>query len=358
MEEMNMPTKRRGSPSLTDRVKDHIVVLVASACVAAGAVTFTVAKFLFDRELGASVANHQAELSQFRLEQKQELASISEKYESVKGQLEARLVSIERRLGENDVFDVRRFFVSDPNNLSLSKYARYYADAGFYAPADDRRWEYLRLSEVDFAEYLMGKENPIMPLLRRPGEFTTVHVWKGIEEKLVDGGSSPFQRLFPFVSVVRVSHDDMLGVMNKMNYDMTETLVEYDEANFGSRENQETAGLLDKMYRGDSTGLLLSSNLLVSTVINSMFPGTSYYIRRLQKIDNVVYCQSLTTLTNVRIDGVHHDAYFVTAENIMISTPEAMYLINTVVPSSEPIPRNEYFVWITEWLGDFAVLIK
>jgi hypothetical protein len=35
---------------------------------------------------------------------------------------------------------------------------------------------------------------------------------------------------------------------------------------------------------------------------------------------------------------------------IMVSTPDAIYIVQTNVPNHEPVPRNEYFVWVNEWL--------
>jgi hypothetical protein len=58
------------------------------------------------------------------------------------------------------------------------------------------------------------------------------------------------------------------------------------------------------------------------------------------------------------IGGEHHANYFVTQEVIMISTQNAIYIVQTSVPNHEPVPRNEYFVWVNEWLGDFAVMVK
>jgi hypothetical protein len=48
----------------------------------------------------------------------------------------------------------------------------------------------------------------------------------------------------------------------------------------------------------------------------------------------------------------------VTKEIIMISTHDAIYIVQTNVPNHEPVPRNEYFVWVNEWLGDFAVVVQ
>jgi len=53
-----------------------------------------------------------------------------------------------------------------------------------------------------------------------------------------------------------------------------------------------------------------------------------------------------------------HANDFVMKAIIMISTPDAIYIVQTNVPNHEPVPRNEYFVWGQRMARDFAVVVK
>ncbi|MCH8275631.1 MAG: hypothetical protein IH851_12670 [Armatimonadetes bacterium] len=338
------------SVNLVDRIQNNILVILITLGVAVASVTAGVMHYLSNQQENLLRTKHETAVQSLVAEHKEDLA-----------ELRTRLQSIERRLGNNDFFDVRQFFLDDARKLQLSMKAQFYGEAGFYAPIDETRWQYVTMSELEFAGHILGKQNPLYAMLTsmapQSQSFGTVHLWKGVDEKLVEGPSPPIRRLFPYISVQRVSYEDLFGEIHNIAQDRAEMLftAQSEEARQFKEFAAETAA---KIFRGDAVGAALSGYLFMQGVMTSMFSNANYYIQNLQKTGNVVYLQSITTLSDVTIDGEHYANYFVTEEVIMISTPEALYFVQTSVPNHEPAPRNEYFVWVSEWLSDFAVVVK
>jgi hypothetical protein len=366
-----MEKKNTGAPvtptGLRDKINNNVVIILIASGVAVASVTAGVTHYLSKQQQDLMITRHETAVQNLLAEHRHDVRSLATKHDDELAELATRLRSIERRLGGNDFFDVKQFFVDDARELQLSKEAEFHNDAGFYAPKGDTRWQYVTMSEMEFARYVMGPQNPLLELVEQMApqseDFGTVHIWKGTDEKLVDG-LSPVQRVFPYISVERIGYEDLFGEINKMTEFLADQLVagrlENAELSAGDRElfvdfaDAYTA----KLFRGDAVGALLPSYLFMSQMITNMYPNVHWYVKNLQKAGNVVYLQSITTLSDVAIAGEHHDNYFLTGEIIMISTQDAIYIVQTNVPNHEPAPRNEYFVWVNEWLGDFAVVVR
>jgi hypothetical protein len=351
--------------SLRDKIQNNIVVILIASGVAVASVTAGVTHRLSQQKQDLLIARHEAAVQDLATEHRHEVRSLASRHDEELAELRTRLRSIERRLGGNEFFDVRQFFIDDARKLELSKEAEFYND-GFYAPQDEVRWQYVTMSEMAFARYVMGAENPLYAMIEgmapQSEDFGTVHIWKGADEKLVEG-PSPVERMFPYISVERISYEQLFGQIDKMSGLLggmfqgefeRAGLSEGDRALVLAQAGESTT----KLFRGDAVGALLPTYLVMSQMIASMYPNVHFYIENLQKTANVVYLQTTTTFSGVVIGGEHHANYFVTREIIMISTQDAIYIVQTNVPNDEPVPRDEYFVWVNEWLGDFAVVVK
>lgn len=365
-----MDEKQSAAPApvaLRDRISNNIVVILIASGVAVASVTAGVAHYFAKQQQDLIVTRHEAAVDSLLAEHRHDVRSLASRHDDELAELRTRLRSIERRLGGNEFFDVKRFFVDDARQLQLSKAAEFHNDAGFYAPNDETRWQYMKMSEMEFARYVMGAENPLYAMIEsmapQSEDFGTVHVWKGIDEQMVEG-PSPVEKMFPYISVERIGYDELFGHISKMTELLADEMLlgKFDEAALSEEDRDLFVALTGeytvRMFRGDAVGALLPSYLFMSQMIANMYPNVHFYIDNLQKTGNVVYLQTVSTLSDVVIGGEHHANYFVTKEIIMISTHDAIYMVQTNVPNHEPVPRNEYFVWVNEWLGDFAVVVQ
>jgi hypothetical protein len=214
------PTSAPPTPvGLRERIHNNIAVILIASGVAVASVTAGVVNYLSKQQQDLMITRHEAAVENLLAEHRHDVRSLASRHDEELVELQTRLRSIERRLGGNEFFDVKQFFIDDARELQLSKDAEFYNDAGFYAPKDETRWQYVTMSEMEFARYVMGAQNPLYAMLEsmapQSEDFGTVHVWKGVDEKLVEG-LSPVERMFPYIFVERISYEDLFGHINKM----------------------------------------------------------------------------------------------------------------------------------------------
>lgn len=348
-----------GPKSLRDRMQNNVIVLLIVSGVAVAGTTFSISEFLYSQEQKFLHVKQDAEMTALKAKHQEELFSLLRSHDSDRKEFEDRITSIEREIGENHYFDIRNFFIQDSKTAEVSKRAQYFSDANFYAPRDRSRWTYAEMTTMDFLRYMLGDDNPILSMIRIPPEaekFERVSIWMGQQQQSLEGG--PYKRLMPYVFVERLSHQEYYNMLNKTVRAHMAKLQANSDQDVSEEVVAEGIELLMKSYRDDVVTTTITGGLNFMSWFKLHFPNTRVYVKKLQKIDNVLYMQNFITMSNVKVDGVPHDQYYITLESFFISTPKELYVVATFVPSSEPVPRHEYFVWVNEWLGDFRVVIR
>jgi uncharacterized membrane protein len=178
------PTSAPPTPvGLRERIHNNIVVILIASGVAVASVTAGVVNYLSKQQQDLMITRHEAAVENLLAEHRHDVRSLASRHDEELAELTTRLRSIERRLGGNEFFDVKQFFIDDARELQLSKDAEFYNDAGFYAPKDETRWQYVTMSEMEFARYVMGAQTPLYAIIERMApqseDFGTVHIWKG-----------------------------------------------------------------------------------------------------------------------------------------------------------------------------------
>jgi hypothetical protein len=274
---------------LRDKINNNIVVILIASGFAVASVTAGVVHYLSKQQQDLMLTRHESAVENLVAEHRQDLRSLTARHDEELAELRARMRSIERRLGGNEFFDVKRFFVDDARQLQLSKHAEFFNDAGFYAPTDETRWQYVQMSEMEFARHVVGPQNPLFGVLESMAphseDLGTVHIWKGVDEKVVEG-PAPIERLFPYISVRRVSYEDLFGQINKMSEILDEMFVEkFNEAELSETDRELVIANAEeyaaKLFRGDAVGALLPSHLMMAQMIASMYPNVHFYIENL-----------------------------------------------------------------------------
>jgi hypothetical protein len=118
---------------------------------------------------------------------------------------------------------------------------------------------------------------------------------------------------------------------------------------------EESLAALDNMYRGDATGLMLSTLLNLEMQMAASFRGAGRTnLKEIQKAGNVVYAQFETVLNNVEINNQHYPEFYLLRELLVISTADDLYIVKTLVPTG-PDYGSDAIAWINGWFGDFGI---
>ena len=85
------------------------------------------------------------------------------------------------------------------------------------------------------------------------------------------------------------------------------------------------------------------------------FRGSAHTVlKEIQKAGNVVYAQFETVLKDVEINGKQYGEFYLLRELLLISTPEDLYIVKTLVPTA-PDYGSDAIAWINGWFADFGI---
>jgi len=113
---------------------------------------------------------------------------------------------------------------------------------------------------------------------------------------------------------------------------------------------------LAEPFQGDVIGVLLAYSLEYLFVTGSLISKLSTELISAQRLDNLLYSQMRVSQKDVKVAGKLYPWYYCYLENYFVSLPPYVFIVITVVPSPDPIPRGRDFAWVSEWLSKFAIL--
>ena len=125
-----------------DQIKNNPIAIIIGVGIAVATGTSTIANYYFQKEKNIITTNLQNEM------------------ESNKKKFEQRLASIERRLGENEYFDVRNLQIDAQTVNFLSSSTEYFSSDGFYAETGQERWDYNYFDDLELLEFTANKDEP------------------------------------------------------------------------------------------------------------------------------------------------------------------------------------------------------
>jgi hypothetical protein len=354
----------RMKPMSWEWIKNHPFVGVIAACAVAVGTTFGVAQYWFQQKETLLLSKYDAKVEYLHVDSQTKIEKLSQKYEKEINRLESLISSIERRIGDNKYFDIKSFFIKDPQKVQLSERSEFHDKDEFYASLDKSRWKYTVTTHREFWTYLLGENNPFIRSMnsnKSKNLERTINLWKGINELYVES-NAPFQRLFPYIFVQRIEYKEFLESTDKLGEERVKNLIELNFKNESEEFKKSTKDfILDNLkviYRGDAIGIMLNETVSLNMATRLFYPNTTYDLKNIQKVGNVFYIQSLYSIRDIILSGKKYSSYYITQEYIMISTLKYLYIVGTGIPSAEPAARHEYFNWINEWLGDFAILLQ
>lgn len=240
--------------------------------------------------------------------------------------LDKELSSIPRGIDGKKFLDVRKLRVKRSEDLNISEKAEYIRDGGFYALTTDDFWIYLIASSQDIYNYINGtlKELKGLSKINAAISSPTVYLWKGKDTHHVIDNSS-FKCLFPYISVEKLSIDDVYQLP------------------FVSKGVEiPTVFLVDLLH-----------NFFVMSNNNQ---DLKIEVKKVYQAKDVFYVYSTTALIDCQIDDIPYKQYYVHREYVLIPTSDNIFKISTFVPSPEPFLRGNASSSVTIWLNNFSIL--
>jgi len=370
-------------------LESNPLVVLAGMAVVVSTTTFKVASYYFEQEKKLLEQKHEADLREARSED-------SAKYDGLSAhchELEGKLFSIERNVGEVNFWDIRKLRITEEEIKSLGEEFKSIADWNCFisVPASDKSepWTEEEMKDMEFQQLQYGKAwakaNYASASSKIMGEFQ-VFVWRRPDVFKIDTLSPlvPIYHAFPFVRIARISHEDILDAIRKSAAEGTAAARQsQDDAPPPAHDHkQETQSPLpanetalratpapataapgngisgdDNLVKqivasfsdSDIGGIFLNGYL--STRFNriSYVKGASFRVAKIEKREKVIYVQCET-----KIDGAGaRPTIYLASEYISIDGDKYMEIIETSAPFVDR--RAPEAKWITSWLANLRV---
>jgi hypothetical protein len=273
--------------------------------------------------------------------------------------LKSKLSSIKRGIGSNEYLDIRKLFVKNEEIKSIPTDLSFFPEEQFYAQKDFVNLKYNKYSIVDL--YELQNEEKASDLFKNSYTNLYVHFWTTKEEIRIEGADG-LNFISPSIALAKRSKEelrDLFGILfHKAN--IGKRLSDYIAKNapfdvdFDSTKIESN---LRNMYDGNWSAILLDQYLTKKLSLPILNNNFSYKLLAVNKVGNLIYVQGLTTITKCKINKVEYKKYYLRDELIILSNAKEVYLISTMVPSTDPSTRSPYFDDITNWLGNFKMII-
>jgi hypothetical protein len=361
-----------------------LVVLVGAA-IAVSSTTLGVAKYFFDQEKNISEKSHSAELQQVKMDHE---AKIKE--------LQGRLLSIERHIGTETIWDVSKVLVSPSQVRGLGGDFTYFDDLQCYlAVPTSGTWIFKQTNELELTGMILGAKWASEQLATAGGKLMSgmkVSCWRGPDGFDIETTEPqmPVIHAFPYVFVERLNNRKLRQAMgkfiNEQELEAKQKTVEQGKRNLNEKpvekipvdtaataspagetaspaatiEKAESAkpseaekeAFLDLLLDSDIVGGMLNSNISGVILMASMVDGASYRILDAEKKGNVFYLHSQIVFPQ---SGTRPKVYL-ERESICIGDNEDTIIIQTSAPSTDQRPAEA--TWINGFIAGLRVVSR
>ncbi|TXD54057.1 MULTISPECIES: hypothetical protein [unclassified Polaribacter] len=288
--------------------------------------------------------------------------NLKEKHSSEITQLNTKISSIERNIGENDYFDVKQLFVSKNNKLLPN--SSYLASGNFYADTTSSKWNYKQISPVNFIRKEL-EINPIELQLGREYSFTLDSIFKNPEFKNykrkykfhqfkykdslkieVEGKQEIFNSSINVIVVKKDVAKNIFEIVNK-NINKEKTLLK--QLDIDSTIVNQVIKTAKKQFNQNSSSLIFNL-ILNGMVYGSLTNGNILELESIQKKSEVFYTKYTREYEN------KPNKIFETGEIFFADKDNHIYIVLIKVFDKQPIIKTELAADINKWLFSLKFL--
>ena len=268
--------------------------------------------------------------------------------------------SIERRLGGKESIDISKL-ISLASNSQLTSKSNFFPKDNFFA-TKDKYWNYKYTSPIELIFMKNGESVP-KELIDNPIDLP-IHIWSGGEKFVItELGEYPFKNEEPTEGLKILPNQQ--GVIYSLDQQVFNTLIvlqKWDKSeNSTKRRSIEHVDSVSYSINFDEIPKSELMGRFLDFEIHKFYESLPVeYLNKeilsVQKTDDVLYSQFLTTYQNIEINTIHRDKFYVYTEFIVINSNNDLYTLRIESPSLEPRKIGVSFQKITEWFAEFGIV--
>jgi len=215
--------------------------------------------------------------------------------------------------------------------------AQPFEEGRFYAARPHPPWVFETTTEAVVRDSLVGRPAPTA-VHDREKLNPAIYLWKVSEPVAVEGHAF-YRSLYPFVFVQPIDPARHAETQLKTWEDVREIMpqAQYDD-------------LVKQISDGSDVGRLIIERLHWQIEFSRTTRNTNVHVEKIEKLDNVVYCELRTTIYDVTVNNRRHKRYFINEQYFFVSSLNIVLFVRVVLPSDtvqSPEHRNEVKKWLS-----------
>ena len=268
--------------------------------------------------------------------------------------------SIERRIGGKESIDISKLITLTSNN-QLTTNSQFYPKDNFFA-TKDTYWTYKYTNPGE----LICIKNGVLPpkeLVNNPMDMP-LHIWYGGEKfNITELGEYPFKEEIPSGGLkVLPDNQGVVYSLNQVFFNSLIVLQKWDKN--GNSIKQRKLEHVDSVTYAINFYEIPKSELMGRFLyfeIKNFYESLpvdyiSKEILSVQKTDDILYSQFLTTFQDIEINNKKREKFYLYTEFILINSNDNLYSIRIETPSLEPRKIGVSFQKVTEWFAEFGIV--
>jgi len=283
---------------------------------------------------------------------------LKEKFEIQKAELQIKIASIERNIGDSEYFDVREFFNVQKIKTNPISSSHYIPSGNFYADTTDNKWAYKQISPISFIrnaldvnpmEFQIGRKNSLIldsimsnPKFKDYRKEYRFHEWK-YNKSLILENDTETVTLNSTINVFVIKKDIAGLVFDQIKKGINGEKETLNQLNLDSTIVNQVIETTKKQYLVNSSGLLFS--LFINGVIyNSLLSGDLIELQSVQQKSDVFYTKYS------KEQNLLGNRVFETGEIFFAERNNHIYFVLIKSFDMQPIIQMEKATDINKWL--------
>jgi len=346
-EQSSINKRSHFSAKILDLIINHPIVSIMAGISACFLTIYSFLHPMYQEKIKIIEEKKQLEIKNIKMNFQKKTNSLELEMKKVKDNYENKIKQIKLEIKkinddhEDDIKNIKIVIDSENNEFkisnivsknteNISEKAIPYKKDDFYA-IKIPNWKYENISELQYLQLIDDNTTQILPIdLKDVLSEKYIHLWykdkeirkinKLDDHKPIDG----IKQIFPHIYVQKVDMRDL--------------------ERFGSIEH-----IIETM---------LTNHISLDLAIVSKNKNVKYKLLNLQKLENILFCNSIMILNNVEVNKKDEYEYYIRKKTLFVPVIEtnSFYLVEIIIPGSDLREIGENFILTKKWLLNFRII--
>lgn len=338
--------------SIKEKIENNIWVVIIGASISTGLFIYSITGYFNGKEIEGLEVAHSIQIEQ----------------------LKSRILSIERDIGEQRYFDLRKFIINENQINEVDSDLTYFENGDFYVNTINDYWDFKEMTEIEYIIKIAHLKDAdlfflqlLLPQFRLYSdsliseylEEFPIHTWWS-KDSIIFYQDSIEQILYSRISIQTMPLDAFQKIM-----DLGVDIIMYEEEEYTNdlkidslelfSDIEDLKSRIANQAQIDLTGLMLTYQLYKKIQLG-LTGNTIIKFDEIKKMKNISYGKIRTEYLGCAYGENENSKIYQTEEIFLISKGNALYIIQIALPSTEPRIPKELTYNVNSWLNSLKII--